>query len=117
MGARNVQILKGDATKIPLPYESVDVVTSNGVLNLVPDKPAAIVNDVTISAKDIEDQVGAVILRDPDPYLRSYYADPDKETKESRQRAVTLRGAGGDREVPEGVVTGAIAVAVPGAYM
>lgn len=63
-----------------------------------PSKPAeitsttiAIVNDVTISAKDIEDQVGAVILRDPDPYLRSYYADPDKETKESRQRAVDAR--------------------------
>jgi protein-disulfide isomerase len=63
-----------------------------------PSKPAeitsttiAIVNDLTISAKDIEDQVGAVILRDPDPYLRSYYADPDKETKESRQRAVDAR--------------------------
>src|SRR3989475_7758947 len=41
MGARNVLILEGDATKIPLPDESVDVVTSNGVLNLVPDKPAA----------------------------------------------------------------------------
>src|SRR5258706_9093076 len=57
----------------------------------VSDKPAAIVNDVTISAKDIEDQVGAVILREHDPYLRSYYADPDKETKESRQRAVDAR--------------------------
>jgi arsenite methyltransferase len=41
MGRRNVQILEGDATKIPLPDGSVDVVTSNGVLNLVPDKPAA----------------------------------------------------------------------------
>ena len=41
MGARNVQILEGDATNIPLPDESVDVVTSNGVVNLVPDKPAA----------------------------------------------------------------------------
>lgn len=41
MGARNVQILEGDATDIPLPDASVDVVTSNGVLNLVPDKPAA----------------------------------------------------------------------------
>ena len=41
MGARNVQILEGDATKIPLPDGSVDVATSNGVLNLVPDKPAA----------------------------------------------------------------------------
>ena len=41
MGATNVEILEGDATKIPLPDASVDVVTSNGVLNLVPDKPAA----------------------------------------------------------------------------
>ena len=68
-----------------------------------PDSPAAqsspsvanggvaIVNDVTISAADIEDQVSAVISRDPDPYLRAYYADPSKETKESRQRAVDAR--------------------------
>jgi len=41
MRAKNVQILEGDATQIPLPDGSVDVVTSNGVLNLVPDKPAA----------------------------------------------------------------------------
>jgi arsenite methyltransferase len=41
MRARNVQILEGNATKIPLPDSSVDVVTSNGVLNLVPDKAAA----------------------------------------------------------------------------
>src|SRR5258708_2673279 len=43
----------------------------------------AVVNDVTISAGDIEDQVSAAILRDSDPYLRSYYADREKETKES----------------------------------
>ncbi len=41
MRARNVKILKGDATKIPLDNASVDVVTSNGVLNLVPDKRKA----------------------------------------------------------------------------
>jgi len=41
MRAENVEIHEGDATKIPLPDGSVDVVTSNGVLNLVPDKPAA----------------------------------------------------------------------------
>lgn len=41
MGAQNVRILEGNATKIPLPDASVDVVTSNGVLNLVPDKAAA----------------------------------------------------------------------------
>jgi ubiquinone/menaquinone biosynthesis C-methylase UbiE/predicted DsbA family dithiol-disulfide isomerase len=41
MGAKNVKILKGDATKIPLEDGSVDVVTSNGVLNLVPNKKQA----------------------------------------------------------------------------
>ena len=51
----------------------------------------AVVNDLTISASDVEDQVGAAILRDPDPYLRAYYADPEKETKESRQRALDAR--------------------------
>lgn len=41
MGASNVEFLEGNAEKIPLPDGSVDVVTSNGVLNLVPDKPQA----------------------------------------------------------------------------
>jgi SAM-dependent methyltransferase len=39
MGASHVELLKGNAEEIPLPDASVDVVTSNGVLNLVPDKP------------------------------------------------------------------------------
>ncbi len=39
---RNAKIVKGEATKIPLPGESVDVVTSNGVLNLVPNKERAL---------------------------------------------------------------------------
>ncbi|HMG75931.1 MAG TPA: thioredoxin domain-containing protein [Pyrinomonadaceae bacterium] len=51
----------------------------------------AVVNDITISASDIEDQVSAIINRDPDPYLRAYYADPQKETIESRQRAFDAR--------------------------
>lgn len=39
--AKNVELLQGNAERIPLPDASVDVVTSNGVLNLVPDKPRA----------------------------------------------------------------------------
>lgn len=38
----NLEVLEGNAEQIPLPDESVDVVTSNGVLNLVPDKQAAV---------------------------------------------------------------------------
>jgi arsenite methyltransferase len=41
-GADNLEVLSGNAEAIPLPDGSVDVVTSNGVLNLVPDKPRAI---------------------------------------------------------------------------
>jgi SAM-dependent methyltransferase len=42
LGAANLEVLAGNAEAIPLPDTSVDVVTSNGVLNLVPDKPRAI---------------------------------------------------------------------------
>jgi len=38
-GVKNIEPLLGNAEEIPLEDESVDVVTSNGVLNLVPDKP------------------------------------------------------------------------------
>jgi arsenite methyltransferase len=41
MGATHVRPIRGNAEEIPLPDASVDVVTSNGVLNLVPDKPRA----------------------------------------------------------------------------
>lgn len=41
-GAANLEVLAGNAEAIPLPDASVDVVSSNGVLNLVPDKAAAI---------------------------------------------------------------------------
>jgi predicted DsbA family dithiol-disulfide isomerase len=53
--------------------------------------PLAIVNDVTISASDIESDVSAIIQRDQDVYLKAYYADPEKEAKESRQRALDAR--------------------------
>jgi SAM-dependent methyltransferase len=41
-GVNNLVVLAGNAEEIPLPDASVDVITSNGVLNLVPDKPRAI---------------------------------------------------------------------------
>ncbi len=41
MGAANVAVLEGEAEDIPLADQSVDMVTTNGVLNLVPDKAKA----------------------------------------------------------------------------
>jgi arsenite methyltransferase len=40
-GLTNVEVHRADATALPLPDVSVDVVISNGVLNLVPEKEKA----------------------------------------------------------------------------
>src|SRR5712692_6360542 len=40
-GFTNIKLLRGDATKLPMEDSTVDVVSSNGVLNLVPDKEKA----------------------------------------------------------------------------
>jgi arsenite methyltransferase len=40
MGLRNVEFLEGEAERLPFPDESFDVVISNGVIDLVPDKDA-----------------------------------------------------------------------------
>jgi arsenite methyltransferase len=44
VGASNVAFLKGDIERIPLPEQSVDVIISNCVINLVPDK-GQVLND------------------------------------------------------------------------
>ena len=41
-GLVHVEVREGEATALPIDAESVDVVISNGVLNLVPDKRAAV---------------------------------------------------------------------------
>lgn len=41
MGLDNIEVVDGTAEEIPLADGSVDVVTSNGVINLVPDKARA----------------------------------------------------------------------------
>ena len=38
----NVEVRKGDATRLPVENASIDVVISNGVLNLVPEKEKAL---------------------------------------------------------------------------
>lgn len=41
LGFTNVEFVKGDIEKMPIPSDSIDVVVSNCVLNLVPDKRKA----------------------------------------------------------------------------
>jgi arsenite methyltransferase len=40
LGAKNVDFLEGEIERLPLADESIDVVISNGVIDLVPDKDA-----------------------------------------------------------------------------
>jgi SAM-dependent methyltransferase len=42
LGLHNVEFVEARIEKVPLPDESVDVVISNGVFNLCPDKPAVL---------------------------------------------------------------------------
>ena len=40
MGAENVEFVEGEAESLPFPSQSFDVVISNGVIDLIPDKAA-----------------------------------------------------------------------------
>jgi arsenite methyltransferase len=65
MKAENVEFLKGNAEQIPLPDESVDVVTSNGVLNLVPDKPRAFSEICRVLRPGGKIQISDIVLGKP----------------------------------------------------
>src|SRR5690606_7324579 len=53
------------AEAIPLPDASVDVVTSNGVLNLVPDKPRAFAEIARVLKRDGRVQISDIALARP----------------------------------------------------
>lgn len=51
----------------------------------------AVVNDITITAADIEPRVSDAIVNNPDLYLGAFYQDREKEIKEARVRALDAR--------------------------
>ncbi|HUH12314.1 MAG TPA: methyltransferase domain-containing protein [Longimicrobiales bacterium] len=64
MGAEAVELVDGTAEEIPLPDDSVDVVTSNGVINLVPDKPAAVREIHRVLRPGGRVQIADIVVRD-----------------------------------------------------
>lgn len=63
-GLSNVDVLEGNAEVLPLPDASVDVVTSNGVINLVPDKRAAIAEIYRVLRPGGRVQIADIVVAD-----------------------------------------------------
>lgn len=61
-GLAHVEVRDGDATRLPVDDRSVDVVISNGVLNLVPDKEGAIAEIARVLKPGGRVQVADIII-------------------------------------------------------
>lgn len=71
-GLDNVDVRNGDATRLPVEDRSVDVVISNGVLNLVPEKERAVAEIARVLKTGGRVQIADIIIGEalPDSTLR-----------------------------------------------
>lgn len=71
-GLTHVDVRAGDATRLPVDTQSIDVVISNGVLNLVPEKERAVVEIARVMKPGGRVQIADIVIREtlPDSALR-----------------------------------------------
>ena len=65
MGARNVEFVEAEAERLPFPDASFDVVISNGVIDLVPDKDAVFSELHRVLAPGGRIQIADVTIQNP----------------------------------------------------
>lgn len=64
-GIANVEVIEGNAEDIPLPAASADVVTTNGMFNLVPDKRKAVAEMFRVLRPGGHVQLADIVIRRP----------------------------------------------------
>ena len=71
-GLAHVDVRDGDATRLPIENASVDIVISNGVLNLVPEKERAVAEIARVLKPGGRVQIGDIVIGEvlPDEALR-----------------------------------------------
>jgi arsenite methyltransferase len=65
MGATNVEFVEGEAERLPFPDASFDVVISNGVIDLIPDKDAVFSELSRVLAPGGRMQIADVTIQNP----------------------------------------------------
>jgi arsenite methyltransferase len=65
LGSANVELLEAEAERLPFPDGSFDVVISNGVIDLIPDKDAVFAEIFRVLAEGGRIQVADVTIQNP----------------------------------------------------
>ena len=63
--ATNVEFVEGEAERLPFPDESFDVIISNGVIDLIPDKDAVFAEIFRVLAPGRRIQIADVTIQNP----------------------------------------------------